>query len=157
MQISKSHREFIRTVANGVPQSEAYRATVGNPKATIDSVKSKASNLAKKYAQEIAEAQQLNKDIAEQANKTAIGKTQESRIISAARRMEILSDIAEGLIPLTKPMVCDGVIQEVPVVPDWMDRKNAIAELNKMTGDYSPTKIDTTIRKLGKELEEEYI
>jgi hypothetical protein len=32
--------------------------------------------------------------------------------------------------------VCDGVIEEKPVVPSYADRKAAIQELNKMDGAY---------------------
>lgn len=67
-------------------------------------------------------------------------------ILSRDERMEILTSIAKGEIPLTKPMVCDGVIQEVLVVPNWMDRKNAISELNKMDGSYAPTKSEVDLK-----------
>lgn len=63
-------------------------------------------------------------------------------ILTKEQRMEILTSIAKGEIPLTKPMIVDGVIQEVPVVPNWMDRKSAIAELNKMDGSYAPIKTE---------------
>ena len=63
-------------------------------------------------------------------------------ILTKEQRMEILTSIAKGEIPLTKPMIVDGVIQEVPVVPNWMDRKSAIAELNKMDGAYAPIKTE---------------
>ena len=66
-------------------------------------------------------------------------------ILSRDERMEILTKIAKGEIPLTKPMVCDGVIQHVLVVPNWMDRKNAISELNKMDGSYAPTKSEVDL------------
>lgn len=62
------------------------------------------------------------------------------RIMTVAERIDILTKIAFGEIPLNKPMVCDGVIQLVPVVPDWTDRRGAIAELNKMDGSYAPIK-----------------
>jgi hypothetical protein len=65
-------------------------------------------------------------------------------IMTALERQEILTKIARGEIPLKKPMVCDGMIHEIDVVPDWMDRKNAIAELNKMDGSYTPIKADIT-------------
>jgi hypothetical protein len=83
----------------------------------------------------------------EQGTAESIAKEIESRkskILTVIERMEILSSIGRGELPLTKPMVCDGVIELVPVVPDWMDRKSAIAELNKMEGDYAPTKTDIT-------------
>jgi hypothetical protein len=65
-------------------------------------------------------------------------------IMTAQERKVVLSQIARGQIPLTKPMVVDGMVEMVPVVPDWMDRRNAIAELNKMEGDYAPTKVAPT-------------
>lgn len=65
-------------------------------------------------------------------------------ILTKHERMEILTQIAKGEIPLLKHIVCDGVIQEVDVVPAWADRKAAIAELNKMDGEYAPIKKDIT-------------
>lgn len=61
-------------------------------------------------------------------------------LMDVNERKDILTKIARGEIPLNKPMVCDGVIQLVPVVPDWTDRRGAIAELNKMDGSYAPIK-----------------
>jgi hypothetical protein len=97
------------------------------------------------------EAQRL---IAEQSIEATLKRHNEA-IISKEKRMEILSEIALGGIPLVKPMVVNGIIEDVPVVPDWMDRKNAIAELNKMDGSYAPTNQNITIKKLGKDLENE--
>lgn len=96
--------------------------------------------------QQHTEAQQLIK-----AAKTEVDiqngiKEREGQIADVVERKEILSKIARGEIPLTKPMVVDGMVELVPVVPDWMDRKNAIAELNKMEGDYAPTKIAQTTK-----------
>ena len=67
------------------------------------------------------------------------------KILSRAEKMDILSRIALGEIPLQKPMVCDGIIHMIDVVPDYMDRKNAITELNKMEGDHSPTKAEVVV------------
>ena len=75
-----------------------------------------------------------------EAKKEALKKA----ILSKHERQEILTQIAKGEIPLVKHIVCDGVIQEVDVVPAWADRRAAIAELNKMEGDYAPVKKDIT-------------
>lgn len=72
----------------------------------------------------------------------ALATVAASGILSKIERQKILTDIALGNIPLTKHIVCDGIIQEVEVVPSWGDRKAAIAELNKMDGDYAPTKTE---------------
>jgi len=65
-------------------------------------------------------------------------------ILTKHERMEILTQIAKGEIPLVKHIVFDGAIQEVDVVPAWADRKAAIAELNKMDGEYAPIRKDIT-------------
>jgi hypothetical protein len=65
-------------------------------------------------------------------------------ILTRFERQEILSKIADGKLEMVKHIVCDGVIQEVYVVPAWADRKAAISELNKMDGEYAPVKKDVT-------------
>ena len=67
-------------------------------------------------------------------------------IMDVEERKSILTQIARGEIPLKKAMVVDKVIEEIEVVPDWMDRRAAIAELNKMEGEYPPTGIDLTTK-----------
>lgn len=59
------------------------------------------------------------------------------KILTILERKEILTQMALGNIPLIKYIVCDGVIQEREVVPNYNDRKAAIAELNKMDGAYA--------------------
>ena len=85
--------------------------------------------------------------IEEATTKVAVSmevKALKKAILSKHERQEILTQIAKGEIPLVKHIVCDGVIQEVDVVPAWADRRAAIAELNKMEGDYAPIKKDIT-------------
>lgn len=71
-------------------------------------------------------------------------KAAKKAILNKHQRQEILTQIALGEIPLKKFIVCDGVIVEKGIVPAWSDRRAAIAELNKMDGDYAPTKKDIT-------------
>lgn len=65
-------------------------------------------------------------------------------IMDAMERKATLTQIARGEIPLRKAIVVDKFIEYIEVIPDWMDRKNAIAELNKMEGDYAPAKFSPT-------------
>jgi hypothetical protein len=88
-----------------------------------------------------------HKAASDAANKAYIATKENAAIeavMSAQERKEVLTKIGRGEIPLTKPMVVDGAVELIPVVPDWMDRRAAIAELNKMEGDYSPTKTAAT-------------
>lgn len=72
-------------------------------------------------------------------------------ILSKEERMYILTDIATGDITVTKPVVCNGVIQDYITTPNCIDRRGAIAELNKMDGSYSPIRTDLTTN--GKDIE----
>lgn len=74
----------------------------------------------------------------------ALGEAAKMDILSIAERQKILSDIAQGNVTITKPMMFMGAIIQAEVMPDFSDRKAAIAELNKMDGSYSPTKTDIT-------------
>ena len=85
-----------------------------------------------------AEQEAIKEGVKENIQKEVEARTIE--IMSVIERQEILSQIARGQIPLKKPMVVDKVIEEIDVVPDWNDRKAAIAELNKMDGAYAPIK-----------------
>lgn len=68
-----------------------------------------------------------------------------SSIIGATERMEILSKIATGQITYKKPVVVDGMLTDADCEPDFADRKNAIAELNKMDGSYTPIQVKQEI------------
>ena len=59
-------------------------------------------------------------------------------ILSRNERMKILSDIANG-----KAKKIEGRI----LVPSSSEQVRAIAELNKMEGDYAPTKIDAVVEQ----------
>jgi hypothetical protein len=139
MKISAKHTEFIRLVANGTNQSEAYRATVGNPKATLSSVKSKASQLAKKYADLIDKERDVLKVIVEEAQNNRVAEIAQMNIMTSVERMEFLTKMAKGEVKVKQPFVIGGKIMEYPSEPTFAERRAAIAELNKMDGSYAPT------------------
>lgn len=71
-------------------------------------------------------------------------KARKLDIMDAMERKAILTKMARGKIYLYKPIVVKNEIQLVKAVPDYNDRKSAIAELNRMDGDYAPAKISQT-------------
>jgi hypothetical protein len=89
----------------------------------------------------------VQKDIADM-QKAVILETAEARmrssIMSKHERMEVLSAIARSELDLSKEVVTALGIETLNVKPDYNDRKAAIAELNKMEGDYAPVKTDLT-------------
>ena len=149
MKISAKHQEFIRLVASGTNQSEAYRATIGNPKATISACKAKASQLAKKYADLIAKERDILKAIVEDAKNKTVAEIAQMNIMTSAERMEFLTKMAKGEVKVKQPFVIGGKIMEYPSEPTFAERRAAIAELNKMDGSYAPmqTKADITLNK----------
>lgn len=66
------------------------------------------------------------------------------RILSIAERKEILTQIALGQLTVNKPVNIGGQIEYVACEPDFTDRRNAIAELNKLDGSYQPTRTEIT-------------
>lgn len=84
--------------------------------------------------------------INEQAGKHVAEEIQDRKLqmLTVAQRLDILTRIATGQIKLDKYMVADGVIETVEVTSDYNERKAAIAEINKMCGDYAPQKTDIT-------------
>ena len=132
--------EMLLEIEMGISYTECLRINDGLwglPSSTFDRYWSEASKRFKARLDAIEEA----------TTKAAVSmeiKALKKAILSKHERQEILTQIAKGEIPLVKHIVCDGVIQEVDVVPAWADRRAAIAELNKMEGDYAPIKKDIT-------------
>lgn len=141
----KSHIEFCKAVSDGSTYKDAYKTYVSRKVNVSEAVCEKdGSLLGKKYAIYIQELKQKTSIAIDKAYENEAVKDALKSVMCKVERMQILTQIARGEIPLTKPMVVDKIIEEVDVVPDWMDRKNAIAELNKMDGSYSPIKVADT-------------
>lgn len=67
-----------------------------------------------------------------------------SAVMDKQERYKVLKGIATGRAKAKKTFVIAGKIVEHPSEPDFNDRLKAIAEMNKMEGDYAPTKIAQT-------------
>jgi len=93
--------------------------------------------------QHTAKQQAIKEKLAAIDTQAAI-EARKKAIMTADERKELLTSIANGTLKIKKPFVIGGKIMEYPAEPDHTDRKNAIAELNKMGGDYSPTKLEAT-------------
>lgn len=57
-------------------------------------------------------------------------------LMERTERMAILTEIARGGLTLPKPAMVKGEFKHVQTIPDWDDRRQAIAELNRMDGAY---------------------
>jgi hypothetical protein len=137
---SAKHTEFIRLVANGTNQSEAYILTNPNKNLTKGTIKVESSKLAKKYADLIAKERDILKVIVEEAQSNRVAEIAQMNIMTSVERMEFLTKMAKGEVKVKQPFVIGGKIMEYPSEPTFAERRAAIAELNKMDGSYAATK-----------------
>ena len=91
-----------------------------------------------------AERQSRIKEKLAKVDEEAAIEARKKAIMTADERKEVLTKIANGTLKIKRPFVIGGKIMEYPAEPDATDRRNAIAELNKMEGDYAPSKVAQT-------------
>ena len=142
MRATAKHTEFIRLVANGTNQSEAYVLTNPNKHLTKGTIKVESSKLAKKYADLIDKEREKLKAIVEEAQSNRVAEIAQMNIMTSAERMEFLTKMAKGEVKVKQPFVIGGKIMEYPSEPTFAERRAAIAELNKMDGSYAPTQVN---------------
>ena len=144
MPLNPSQKKFCELYVNGMPATDAYMQAYGNDNTNSCAVSAVRLLKSKKIDAEIKRLQSLNNEIVKAATVEAIKDDVKRDIMQRGERMETLTMIARGKVPLKKPMVVDKEIVLIDVVPDYMDRKNAIAELNKMDGSYAPANANIT-------------
>jgi len=80
-----------------------------------------------------------------------------SKILTPVERLVILSDMAKGELETEVLLVTKDGIKKAKAKPTHAERRAAIAELNKMSGDYAPAKSIVTVTKVGLDaIEEKY-
>lgn len=143
--LTLKQNEFCKLIASGMSALESYAVAYKNN--SQGTCKVNGSKLLKSdlIQEKIKEFQEINKQITNKAIEKVSDKLAKEDFADIAERKRVLTQIVRGEIPLKKAMVVNGAIELIEVVPDWMDRRNAIAELNKMDGDYAPIKQDTKI------------
>ena len=157
MTLAPKHIEFINLIAKGETQSNAYKLSVGKKGVSKQVSEVKGSQLAKKYALLINDERERLRKVVEAANDSKVSEIAQMNIMGKAERMELLTKMAKGELKIKTPFVIAGKIMEYPAEPTASDRRAAIAELNKMSGDYAPAKSVITIAKLGIDaIEESY-
>jgi len=89
--------------------------------------------------------------IKEQAEQEVVKEADalKSKILTSLERQAILSDMAKGELETEVLLVTKDGIKKAKAKPTHAERRAAIAELNKMSGDYAPAKSVVTIAKLG--------
>lgn len=145
MALTSKQIEFCKLISLGKSGTKAYAAAFKSKSPTTNKVN--ASKLLKRaeIASEVNRLKELNREIVKNANQKAADKVSEFEIATVAERMDILTKICRGDIVQVITRTVEGVSVEYQETPSFTDRKNAIAELNKMDGSYTPVKNEVKI------------
>lgn len=68
-----------------------------------------------------------------------------SKIMTSIERQEYLTRVLNGEVKTKQPFVVGGKIMEYPAEPTLAEKLKALAELNKMQGDYAATKSEISV------------
>lgn len=99
----------------------------------------------KEASESYLEANRKDKEALSEVRVEALKDRASKGILSKEERMKILSDMADGTLLIEKEIVTkSGVVRKIVLFPEYNDRRAAVAELNKMEGDYAPLKKDIT-------------
>jgi hypothetical protein len=147
MNIPKNHKEFIRLVADGTAQDEAYRLTSPNKSLTKATSRVEGSKLAKKYALEIQQAKEKASDIVEQANNDKDVQIALKSILTKAEVDAVNSSMIKGELYQVQMVNSQGKIWKAMVSPTIAERQKAIDTYYKRFGLNEAQKQELTINK----------
>lgn len=136
--ITEKQIEFCKQISLAKNASEAYRIAFKSKSQATCKVNGSKLLRSRAIQLKIKEFQDENKKMNAAANTIAAKSIAENEIATKVERQKLLTDIIRGAVKFKKPFVISGKITEYPVEPDIVKRLKAIAELNKMEGDYVP-------------------
>jgi hypothetical protein len=142
--IPKNHKEFIRLVVSGENQMNAYKLTASNKTITNDSAKVKGSQLAKKYALEIAQEKERQARVLSDVQDKDIVQNALKQILTQAEVDAKLCDIIKGKLIFMQQLNNQGETYKSQVTPTIADITKAIDLYNKRFGSNAPVKQDIT-------------
>lgn len=134
------HIEFIKQVAAGISQSEAYRATSGNPKATAKTAKEQGSKLARKYAKEIQQAKEKAAAIVEAAHSSSIAKIALNEVLTVSQVDAKISKIINGELFEVQQLNNQGKVFKALISPTIADIRDAAKIFYTRFGANAPSK-----------------
>ena len=134
MKITAKHAEFIRLVANGETQSNAYKVSFGKLKVSKNVSEVKGSQLAKKYALQIQQARENAQKAIEQANKEKEAEIALKQILTQAEVDAKLCKIINGELIEVQQLNQQGKVFKALITPTISEQRLAIETYNKRFG-----------------------
>jgi len=139
-KVTPEHTEFIRLVANGKNQSEAYMVTVGKNKVTLGTAKKNGSLLAKKYYLEIGLEKKKMADLINEVRNSEVVKGAIKNIVSQAEADEKVFRILGTEDTVEDVMIIAGKAQIVKRKPNTFEIQRSYELYCKRFGSFSPVK-----------------
>lgn len=145
MALTEKQIKFCELSANGKSAKEAYMIAYGKDNEHVAKVSGCRLLQRAEIAEEVKRLKERNNEIVEVAQTRVMKTMVLPDIASAAERMGILTEILRGKVFFTQQMLTkDGGVVDIEVPPSYRDRIAAAVELNKMTGDNAPQKIEVS-------------
>jgi phage terminase small subunit len=143
--LTEKQKEFCKLFVSGKNATDSY--SIAFTIAKQGTSKAASSRLLKtdKIKSYISELQLENKKIVEMANEKAAQVIADGSIADAAERMQMLTKILRGELSIEEEISTPSGIVTLMVKPSFGERRAAIAELNKMGGDYAPAKTEVKV------------
>lgn len=142
--MKQEHKIFADAVILGKSEKEAYRLAYPNAsdKSCLDRGRKLSNNV--EINNYIKNIQSKVQNKVEEKLSNALSDEIVVELLSAKKKREILSKIANSELTIEKAIVTKFGVEVVNCKPDAMDIMKAIDLDNKMCGDYAPTKIAET-------------
>jgi len=143
--LTEKQKEFCKLFVSGKNATDSYSIAFTIAKQSTSKAASSRLLKTDKIKSYILELQSENKKIVAMANEKAAQVIADGSIADAAERMQMLTKILRGELSIEEEVSTPSGIVTLLVKPSFGERRAAIAELNKMGGDYAPAKSEVKV------------
>ena len=132
--LTEKQIEFCQAVALGQSGTQAYAVAFKND--NMNTCRANASRMLKQpeICDKINELQGVNRQLIEAAQARNIEKMVKYEVVTAAEKLEILSQMIRGQIPVQRAIVCQGKIEIIELKPGYGDRLKAMEQMGRIDG-----------------------
>ena len=143
--LTEKQKEFCKLFVSGKNATDSYSIAFNSTNQGTSKAASSRLLKSDKIKSYISELQLENKKIVAMANEKAAQVIADGSIADAAERMQMLTKILRGELSIEEEISTPSGIVTLLVKPSFGERRAAIAELNKMGGDYAPAKSEVKV------------
>lgn len=144
MPKSAKHIEFIKMIAKGRTQSDAYKVSFGKKNVSQGYAEKEGCVLAKKYTIEIQQAKENDAALVEAAHSSEVSKNALKEVLTVCEVDAQLSKLIKGEEFEVKRMNGAGKVWKAKITPEAGDILKGIQLYYNRFGSNAPTKVSQT-------------